>query len=44
MSDEGMKKGWLVNWLITEKETVLGGSCDQLRILAMIIGVIGLLP
>ena len=30
VSDEGLIKGWLANWLITERETELGGSCDQL--------------
>ena len=30
VSDEGLKKGWLANWLITEKVTGLGGSCIQL--------------
>ena len=26
MSDEGLKKGWLVNWLITEKEIEISGA------------------
>ena len=30
MFDEGLKKGWLANWLITERVTGLGGSCIQL--------------
>ena len=30
MSDEGLRAGWLVNWLITEGVTGLGGSCIQL--------------
>ena len=30
MSEEGLKKGWLANWLITERVTGLGGSCIQL--------------
>ena len=28
--DEGLKTGWLANWLITERATGLGGSCIQL--------------
>ena len=31
VSDEGLKKGWLANWLITEMETELWGSCIQLN-------------
>ena len=30
VSDEGLKEGWLANWLIIERETELGGSCIQL--------------
>ena len=30
MSDEGLREGWLANWLITERVTGLGGSCIQL--------------
>ena len=30
VSDEGLREGWLANWLITERETELGGSCIQL--------------
>ena len=30
MSDEGLREGWLANWLITERITGLGGSCIQL--------------
>ena len=30
LSDDGLKKFWLVTWLITERETELGGSCIQL--------------
>ena len=30
VSDEGLKTGWLANWLITERVTGLGGSCIQL--------------
>ena len=30
VSDEGLKKGWLANWLIIERETELGGNCIQL--------------
>ena len=30
MSDEGLREGWLANWLITERVTELGGSCIQL--------------
>ena len=30
VSDEGLREGWLANWLITERETVLGGSRTQL--------------
>ena len=27
VSDEGLRKGWLANWLIVKKETELEGSC-----------------
>ena len=30
VSDEGLKKGWLANWLITERVTGLADSCIQL--------------
>ena len=32
VSDEGPREGWLATciWLITERETGLGGSCIQL--------------
>ena len=30
VSDEGLRKGWLANWLITERVTGLRGSCIQL--------------
>ena len=30
VSDEGLREGWLANWLITERETGFGGSCIQL--------------
>ena len=30
MTEEGLREGWLANWLITERVTGLGGSCIQL--------------
>ena len=30
VSDEGLREGWLANWLVAERVTGLGGSCIQL--------------